>query len=143
MRSGADGPEANRRLQQVPARATRFGLFGEKAECVDETNHHPAGGIGADFLMRWGDAIANFAQIAFNAATRVVPDHCGGSSAIRQAMTSSPSADSPASSDAIRSAIAALNTETCVRRRFVSATSLSTYWPTETPSAFAVSFSWA
>ena len=104
-------------------------LFGEEAECGDEANHHPAGGVRAVT----GDVIANLPRIPFDVTAEDVSAQREGRSAIRRAITSSPSALSPAFSDAIRSAIAVPNSEICARLRLVSATSLSMYSPTERP----------
>ncbi len=99
----------------------RFGTLGKETECINETNHHPAGGIRAVS----GNMIANFPQVSFNVTAKDVTAHRDVKSEIRRAITSSPSALSPAFSDAIRSAMTALNSETCARLRFVSATRFS------------------
>jgi hypothetical protein len=109
-------PEPDLRRQQVFPGVTEPRLFREQTKGGDKTNHHSPRGVGTVT----GDMVANLAQICLNMPAEDIPAHRGASSAIRRAMTSSPSTASPEFTDATRSAMAARNSATCLSRTFVS-----------------------
>ena len=133
-------PEPNRRRKEVLSRVTKLRMPGKQSKSVYKTDQYSAGGNGTI----GGDAIANHPEIALYIPTKSVASHAYLSSAIRRAITSSPSTSAPASLEIIRSAIPALNSETWVCLRSDSATSRfaprspAASYPTASPTRSSV-----